>query len=1700
MAKNDMILWAQSWSSALIMPNKTVAKTQVKTPVVPKKVVSSAPIYKPSTPVSVKPTNFSTPWLNINQSTAPWIKIGVDTKPFSNISIPKPTGIDTTTPFKITKTPEVTTAPDLSMRWNIGRSYNKSWVWSLLEFVGKTAKSTVADYGKWLEQNALRIWWAAERLLNKFGKITTQSPTLTSPEQMKAVADQWAIELRTQPKTTVAEDVADIAIWTIRWWISLAAPEAIIGFQELEKNSVTQPVMRGFNTVIQWAVGEMKKTNVGKALVYSIWEQNATDILTDFSYGMAFAWAHEAVWGIKSKLPSFGKDMVAVETLTNSYNRDVKTVMGENYKWPQPSPDMIKAQATKLLSEYHPDKPTGNTQKFQEVVAARDRLINTEAQLKEVTDRVKQTINDESFKGKFKETIDLLKDTKSNLAKKFQDFVESKKQEIVPEKPIEPVNHFESVYKTTPVAPAIKIPEIIPEESPVLEKDAMYQEKNNSIKLNWSKKSIIKKADARFWVNNYEVEFLPGDWWNYHAVVTPKEIQWIDFVSQKLWLEKMDWGLRPDEVIGNSYLLKWKDSQLQISINEKPNEIQITNIHTKELWDLTKVSKWTGLWTNVLNELKNYADESWKKLVIIESTPSAKSYYEKLWFLKPDDSVYYIEKWEKIPANNSFSYIPKETKFQEKSTSKTITSDDAIKTAQERYPSIMKHLSIEAVEKIFTPKGTEAFWSYKDRLIQLANNPKEFTMDHEIFHAALDLFKTKSEKAEILAEIQKVTWIKDPIKQEEWAARNFERYVKGKIPTKSSKLLQFFKDLWEKIKSVFKEKSVIDKFYDDILNKNKDWSPVEKWEGIQKYQSNLMAYDPISFDFIKRVAKIEAQEQRIGKVGNNKVGAEAKDKQMRQREKDKESLIEDIWAEYGLDTNEAYDKYDDFNRASYETINMTKSELNKKMKEQMEKYYGKEEYATHEEKTDAVQREVKKMIRARNKWRDIEEMKAYNSAMKALDKVDKNGKELSKDFYEKNKAIWKKKQGTRHSVKEFVSDTLEPVSYRLWRISRAIKTRVREFDFAEMYGTKKLIDESRIFLDKMKELRKDPEKFNEADLALKNWDMEKLGELEIEVPRGVLDALHDRALEHGIEVEYRKDYFPRSVENAKWLLDKLRGTDARWYVSDAIKERTKLMGRELTLEERADIANKLLSGYSVDGIRINMKNLKERTIDVITSELNQFYADPIDWYLNYISGMTRAIELKRLFGNEEADKAIGTFVAEMLENKQLKPKDEEELTKLLKVRFSPAVTSKFVSALRWFISWTTMWSPISTLSQIQDIATSIFESWIWNILKKWWVDMTKDLGIEAISNEFSDQSVMQKTLENIFTVTWFKAMDRLGKQTMINSYFNKIKEQAKTDNPKLKTDLMEMFGNNEKRVNQIIADLKKWELTEDGKFLLFNKVADYQPITQSEMPYGYLKSWNTRLLYVLKSFSLKQIESLRREGIDIMKDNFRKRKTLERDMKAWRIGEDEWKKKQKEAVKWGIQWAKNLLTLAGSLLVLGATIDEVKDLIMMRKSSNILNLINDQPTDLGWRLFDNLLRLSWLSKYTIYQANKAGIWSAIQSIISMPTSAVDQIYRDMMMIFTNKNLNEWEKLKALESVQSLPVLGKLYYWWFGQPTMTSKHFDITNPAWWLQQNKYSKDIFTWEIKPKKNALSDIKPNKVQKIKKTDLSKIKPKRW
>jgi hypothetical protein len=71
------------------------------------------------------------------------------------------------------------------------------------------------------------------------------------------------------------------------------------------------------------------------------------------------------------------------------------------------------------------------------------------------------------------------------------------------------------------------------------------------------------------------------------------------------------------------------------------------------------------------------------------------------------------------------------------------------------------------------------------------------------------------------------------------------------------------------------------------------------------------ATDPDLQNFKQEVAKIEAEEQMIGTMFGKKVGKQASTQQMKEREKKKEKLILDIQQHYNIDTNEAYDKYDE---------------------------------------------------------------------------------------------------------------------------------------------------------------------------------------------------------------------------------------------------------------------------------------------------------------------------------------------------------------------------------------------------------------------------------------------------------------------------------------------------------------------------------------------------------------------------------------------------------------------------------------------------------------------------------------------------------------------------------------------------------------------------------------------------------------------
>jgi len=63
----------------------------------------------------------------------------------------------------------------------------------------------------------------------------------------------------------------------------------------------------------------------------------------------------------------------------------------------------------------HPDRPGGNTELFQEIMAARDRLLEIPKAVTEVDTKIAEQMKTNSTDMKFKETIDLLKEAYNKM-------------------------------------------------------------------------------------------------------------------------------------------------------------------------------------------------------------------------------------------------------------------------------------------------------------------------------------------------------------------------------------------------------------------------------------------------------------------------------------------------------------------------------------------------------------------------------------------------------------------------------------------------------------------------------------------------------------------------------------------------------------------------------------------------------------------------------------------------------------------------------------------------------------------------------------------------------------------------------------------------------------------------------------------------------------------------------------------------------------------------------------------------------------------------------------------------------------------------------------------------------------------------------------------------------------------------------------
>lgn len=235
---------------------------------------------------------------------------------------------------------------------------------------------------------------------------------------------------------------------------------------------------------------------------------------------------------------------------------------------------------------------------------------------------------------------------------------------------------------------------------------------------------------------------------------------------------------------------------------------EITAEMQKELWYLWEDGYYTKKWYDDLESRKR------------------KAYGEQKHTWRDDEGLDKLREWaetkyqqlageEKYWVANS---AEKDTSAQRATQIQNIRNGKSVEQIAKDYG-----VDIKIVDKITTPEGLRAYGKYSDGIITLAENIKEGTAPHELFHATFDLVDS-SRKENILRQIEKSKGL-DSLNAEEYLADSFSEYFRtGKFDTKTfgkglvEKIKQYFYQVKQFITGANKNKAQLKKLFDEILD------------------------------------------------------------------------------------------------------------------------------------------------------------------------------------------------------------------------------------------------------------------------------------------------------------------------------------------------------------------------------------------------------------------------------------------------------------------------------------------------------------------------------------------------------------------------------------------------------------------------------------------------------------------------------------------------------------------------------------------------------------------------------------------------------------------------------------------------------------------------------------------------------------------
>ncbi len=590
------------------------------------------------------------------------------------------------------------------------------------------------------------------------------------------------------------------------------------------------------------------------------------------------------------------------------------------------------------------------------------------------------------------------------------------------------------------------------------------------------------------------------------------------------------------------------------------------------------------------------------------------------------------------------------------------------------------------------------------------------------------------------------------------------------------------------------------------------------------------------------------------------------------------------------------------------------------------------------------------------------------------------------------------------------------ISTRLANIDPTLKYSLRKFEYNIRQTSMADRKPALALAEKTAKMNKIDRK--NLDVAMKNGltdDIDDLArqygfESELKATRDMLNRVYARANEVKLDVAYRKDFFPRTFKQdsktARAVLDYFERNDKLGTFEKAFRKETAKFGRPLTDIEKMDIVNTMLRGFQRGGIGLSKTgSLKNRMIETVTPELNDLYQDSFVAMFKYIESVNNLIESRRFFGKHldlksvdpkgNVDDIVGAYVNNLVSANKISSGDQLILQKILAARFSGKGMNAALGALKDVGYLSVMSSPLNALTQLGDLGFAFYRAGaknastgVYDALKG--TKLTKeDLGIADIQAEFSDKTLLSEGVSKVFKWTGLNRVDRLGKETFINGTYRSLVDEVAENPTAVERRLSPIFGDETARV---LEDIKSGDITENVKYLLFNELLDYQPIALSEVPIKYLEAPNGRVLYALKTYTLKLFDVYRREVIQQMKTDPK-------------------------------QGAKNLVRLSAYLMLFNATAQQLK------------NALTGKEVDLPDASIDAMVSAYGFNRYFIGQIVREGLGSAVGQQILPPFQLVDDVTKDSADVL---NPDKDIPVDQFRSIQNLPVGGKLFYWWFGR--------------------------------------------------------------